>query len=110
MDPDFLKVLIFSSGGSALGTLIKSLTQPEHHFRRWLVQSFVSLVVGTFAGGMAWEWFHFGVWGASACAASGAYLSEQIVRALQAYGRSLEHDPRLPFDRKKKEDDTDVQS
>ena len=90
VDTDFAKTLVTYGTGAALGTLVKSVVNPEDSFKDWIVQTTSSLVVGVLTGAAVSEFWHLGYWaGLGACAIS-ALISEKLIAFFQARGRSLE--------------------
>lgn len=84
-----LTTILMLLGGSAVGTLIKSVLRPEPHFWRWLLQALVAMFVGVVAGGAVIEYFALEGFRAAAAGAGFALISEEIVRGLQARGRRV---------------------
>ena len=97
ISPELIQMLVTSAGGSLIGTVIKSVTRPDPHFKQWLAQAFTAITVGTLGGAAAAEYFNLGPLASAAFAAASAYVSEEILRFLQAYVRKLsKQDAQLP--------------
>ena len=86
---DFLSAGVSSMVGSVLGTIVKSIRKPPPNLIRLVLTSFVSISVGTMVGGVGHEYFGFGVWVTSSIAACSAYLSDEIVKAIEANGQRV---------------------
>lgn len=89
LSPELIQMLVTSAGGSLIGTVIKSITRPDPHFKQWLAQAFVAITVGTLSGAGVTEYFNLGPLASAACAAAGAYVSEELLRFIQTYVRRL---------------------
>jgi hypothetical protein len=84
-----ITTILMLLGGSALGTLVKSVLRPEPHFGRWLLQAFIAMAIGIVAGGAVIEYFRLDGFQAAAAGAAFALISEEVVRGLQARGRRV---------------------
>lgn len=84
-----IEAIVLLVVGSALGTLVKSVTRPEPKLGRWFMQVVVAMTVGMLLGGAIIEWFRLGGMMAAAVAAGCALISEEIVKGVQARGRRV---------------------
>lgn len=97
---DFMTSALTSSVGAVVGTCIKLVQSPPDNFGRWFAEAFMRIAVGTFAGGVSSEWFQFGPWVSSSVAAAGAYIADEILRAMNRNASRLKHvEPPLPFEK-----------
>lgn len=83
-DNPFLQILMVSGAGSVIGSVIRYIQKPQQLWRRAFLEAVVALFVGTLAGGVSHEYFSFGPWVTSSAAAVGAYLSDAILRSIEA--------------------------
>jgi hypothetical protein len=84
-----ITTILMLLGGSALGTLVKSVLRPEPHVGRWLLQAFIAMAIGIVVGGAVIEYFRLAGFQAAAAGAAFALISEEVVRGLQARGRRV---------------------
>jgi hypothetical protein len=84
---DVVQAAISSGLGSLIGTAVKMVRHPPTRWGAWFIQAFTSISVGAFSGGVAYNYFHFDAWTTSSIAAAAAYISEEILRGLENYGR-----------------------
>jgi hypothetical protein len=84
-----IEAIVLLIVGSALGTLIKSVTRPEPKLGRWAVQVVVAMTVGVVLGGAIIEYLELGGMMAACVAAGCALISEEIVKGVQARGRRV---------------------
>ena len=93
--------------GAVAGTLIKVLTRPKVSWQRWMLQSAVSLAVGMIGGAAMVQWMEWeDKWFLAVSAGTvSAFLAEEIVRGIQAYGARLSRGHLdCPFRRDDKDD------
>ena len=86
-----LQLLVTVAFGAVAGTLIKAFARPESNWRRWMVQATVSLAIGLLGGASIVQWMEWeDKWFLAVSAGTvSAFLAEEIVRGIQAYGRRL---------------------
>ena len=102
-----LQMLATVAFGAVAGTLIKALTRPKVSWQRWLVQSAISLAVGMIGGAAMVQWMEWeDKWFLAVSAGTvSAFLAEEIVRGIQAYGARLSRGHlERPFSRDDKDD------
>lgn len=91
LDPETIKALITAGTGSGVGTVLKSIINPESNLKRWLIQSTTAVIVGALFGLALTEWAALGQFAGLAAASVGALLSEQIIGFFLARGEKLKH-------------------
>jgi hypothetical protein len=84
--------------GSVIGTALKMLRSPPVSAGYFVLQSFTAITVGTFVGGVAYEYFQLGPWVVSAMAATAGYISDEILRFIELYGRRVKEGKGISID------------
>lgn len=97
---DFMTAALTSSVGAVIGTFIKLVKKPPQSFGHWFGEAFMRISVGTFAGGVCGEWLHLGPWVAASAAAAGAYIADEILKAMDHNADRLKNiEPPIPFEK-----------
>lgn len=103
--PDFVSAAASSGVGATLGTVVKLMRSPPLSIWRWAAQSFTSIFIGTLAGGLTAEYLDWSIWAVSSAAAAAAYISDEILRMIEANGKRLRTvRPPIPFNKDQGED------
>lgn len=96
---EFLDALAASGIGSLIGTVFKIMRRPPPSLLHAVGGAFTAIFVGTLVGGICSEYFHLGPWVTSSAAAAAAYISDEILRGIEAHGKTLRQG-KLPFIKK----------
>lgn len=94
----FLEGLLASGLGSFVGTVVKIMRNPPESIVSAAMMAFTSIFIGTLVGGACYEYFNLGPWVTSSAAACGAYVSEEVIRAVEGHSKKL-RDLELPKDK-----------
>ena len=82
-----------------IGTAFKFIRHPPKSASHFFLKGFCAIGVGTLAGGLSQEWFHFGPWVSLSIASTASYLSDEVFRAVETHGAQLKH-WQFPWNRK----------
>jgi hypothetical protein len=89
LDPETIKALITAATGSSVGTVLKSILQPETNLRRWMLQSISAIIVGVLFGLTLTEVLNFGTITSCTATAVGVLISENILSFVMKRGDKL---------------------